>query len=33
MIWIDYAVLAIVGVSGVISLMRGFVKEALSLAG
>ena len=33
MIWIDYAVLAIVGISGVISLMRGFVKEALSLAG
>ena len=33
MIWIDSAILAIVGVSGVISLMRGFVKEALSLAG
>ena len=33
MIWIDYAILAIVGISGVISLMRGFVKEALSLAG
>ena len=33
MIWIDYAVLAIVGISGVISLMRGFVREALSLAG
>ena len=33
MIWIDYAILAIVGISGVISLMRGFIKEALSLAG
>ena len=33
MIWIDYAILAIVGISGVISLMRGFVREALSLAG
>ena len=33
MIWIDYAILGIVGISGVISLMRGFVKEALSLAG
>ena len=33
MIWIDYAILGIVGISGVISLMRGFVREALSLAG
>ena len=33
MIWIDYAILAIVGISTVISLRRGFVKEALSLAG
>ena len=33
MIWIDYAILAVIGISGVISLMRGFVKEALSLAG
>ena len=33
MIWIDYAILAIVGISGVISLMRGFVREALSLVG
>ena len=32
MIWIDYAILAIVGISGVISLMRGFIREALSLA-
>ena len=33
MIWIDYAILAIVGISGVISLMRGFIREAQSLAG
>ena len=33
MIWIDYAILGIVGISTVISLRRGFVKEALSLAG
>ena len=33
MIWIDYTILAIVGISGVISLMRGFIREALSLAG
>ena len=33
MILIDYAILAIVGVSGVLSRRRGFVKEALSLAG
>ena len=33
MIWIDYAILAIVGISGGISLMRGFIREALSLAG
>ena len=33
MIWIDYAILAIVGISGAISLMRGFVREALALAG
>ena len=33
MIWIDYTILAIVGISGIISLMRGFVREALSLAG
>ena len=33
MIWIDYAILAIVGISGVISLMRGLIREALSLVG
>jgi membrane protein required for colicin V production len=31
MIWLDYAVLGIIAVSAVISLMRGFVREALSL--
>ena len=31
MVWIDYAILAIIGVSTLISLIRGFVKEALSL--
>jgi len=31
MIWIDYAILVIIGLSTLISLNRGFVKEALSL--
>ncbi|GAA0816852.1 CvpA family protein [Colwellia sp. D2M02] len=31
MVWIDYAILAIIGASTLISLVRGFVKEALSL--
>jgi membrane protein required for colicin V production len=31
MIWIDYAILAIIGISTLISLVRGFVKEAVSL--
>ena len=31
MIWIDYAILIIIGLSTLISLTRGFVKEALSL--
>jgi len=31
MIWIDYAILVIIGLSTLISLVRGFVKEALSL--
>jgi len=31
MVWIDYAILAIIGVSTLISLVRGFVKEAVSL--
>ncbi len=33
MIWADYAILIIVAVSALISVWRGFVKEALSLAG
>lgn len=31
MVWIDYAILAIIGVSTLVSLVRGFVKEAVSL--
>ena len=31
MVWIDYAILAIVGISTLVSLIRGFVKEAVSL--
>jgi membrane protein required for colicin V production len=31
MVWIDYAILALVGISTLISLVRGFVKEAVSL--
>ena len=33
MIWVDYAILAIVGVSGVLGRRRGFVKLTLSLVG
>ena len=33
MAWADLAVLAIIGVSAVLSLFRGFVREAISLAG
>lgn len=32
MLWIDYAILGVITLSVVISLIRGFVKEALSLA-
>lgn len=32
MVWIDIAVLVVIGLSTLISLTRGFVKEALSLA-
>ncbi|MDX3774282.1 CvpA family protein [Chromatiaceae bacterium AAb-1] len=32
MVWVDYAILAIIALSAVISLVRGFVKEAVSLA-
>ncbi len=31
MVWIDYALIAVVALSALISLFRGFVKEALSL--
>ncbi len=33
LMWIDYALLAVVGLSALVSLFRGFVREALSLAG
>ena len=33
MIWVDYGILAIVLISAFVSLLRGFVKEALSLTG
>jgi membrane protein required for colicin V production len=32
MVWIDYVIIGIIGLSAVISLVRGFVREALSLA-
>ncbi|RJG47695.1 CvpA family protein [Motilimonas pumila] len=32
MVWIDYAILGIIALSSIISLIRGFVKEAFSLA-
>ena len=31
MIWVDFAILAIIGISALVSLIRGFVKEAVSL--
>ena len=31
MVWIDYAIIAIIGFSALVSLIRGFVREALSL--
>lgn len=31
MVWIDYVILGIIGLSALISLVRGFVKEAMSL--
>jgi membrane protein required for colicin V production len=31
MVWVDYAIMAIIGLSTLISLIRGFVKEAISL--
>lgn len=32
MAWVDYVILGVIGLSAVVSLVRGFVKEALSLA-
>lgn len=31
MVWIDYAIMAVLGLSCLVSLIRGFVREALSL--
>lgn len=31
MVWVDFAILAVIALSSVISLVRGFVKEAISL--
>ncbi len=31
--WVDYGIVGLIGLSALISLMRGFVREALSLAG
>ncbi len=33
MIWVDYAILVIIALSALISIIRGFVREALSLLG
>lgn len=32
MIWVDYAIVGVVALSAIISLIRGFVREAISLA-
>ncbi|TLU64216.1 bacteriocin production protein [Thalassotalea litorea] len=32
MVWVDYLILTLIGISMLISLVRGFVKEAVSLA-
>ncbi len=32
MIWVDYVIIGIIGLSALISLMRGFMREAFSLA-
>ncbi|AWB67458.1 bacteriocin production protein [Saccharobesus litoralis] len=32
MVWIDYAIIGVIALSTLVSLIRGFVKEALSLA-
>lgn len=31
MVWIDYAIIAVIAFSSLVSLIRGFVREALSL--
>jgi membrane protein required for colicin V production len=31
MIWVDYVIIAVIALSAIISLMRGFVREAISL--
>lgn len=33
LIWVDFVILGIIGLSALISVVRGFLKEALSLAG
>ena len=33
MIWVDYSILTIIGISALISILRGFIREALSLLG
>ena len=33
MIWVDYAILTIIAISALISILRGFVREALSVLG
>ncbi len=33
MVWVDYALISVVALSALVSLFRGFIKEALSLAG
>ncbi|PCJ31681.1 MAG: colicin V production CvpA, partial [Gammaproteobacteria bacterium] len=32
MVWVDYLIIGIVTLSAVISIVRGFIKEVLSLA-
>jgi len=32
MLWIDYVIIGIIALSAIISIVRGFVKEVLSLA-
>lgn len=33
MIWVDYAILAVIALSALISVLRGFIRESLSLLG